>query len=382
MNFQNKKIAFITDKRVMTEYHGIRTLVYSLIYKLNKLGVNVHIVNFELKGKKTVATLINLTEQDLLNRGFNTAKCVGKSRKEILYLLKNNRKEFINSFNRIEAPTLPLGEKFDFDMHFDISILSAPNVYKSELKNINSDRLYCICHDVFLNRFYFASPDEVNVVGNEYSIAYQFADSKNGILCTTEEVKRQCEIFGFGKKKGLKVLPLVLPPGYERVTTISESRDKTAILASPLNKRKGMNLIPHLLNAGNFDRINIFGRPSGCEISDIINFFEGINVENINWWIDIDFETQKELYLNSRVLLFPSVHEGLGIPLLEAYACGCSALVSDTHPLNQLAYEKDVLPADKKSACDKLIEHLEKIPNPKFYQNLIQSKTESFDLQL
>ena len=43
------------------------------------------------------------------------------------------------------------------------------------------------------------------------------------------------------------------------------------------------------------------------------------------------------LYRNARVFVFPSLYEGFGIPIIEAYACGCPIAVSDTSSLPEIA---------------------------------------------
>jgi glycosyltransferase involved in cell wall biosynthesis len=43
------------------------------------------------------------------------------------------------------------------------------------------------------------------------------------------------------------------------------------------------------------------------------------------------------LYRNARVFVFPSLYEGFGIPVLEAFACGCPAVLSDSSSLPEIA---------------------------------------------
>ncbi|HJD98078.1 glycosyltransferase, partial [Mailhella massiliensis] len=43
-----------------------------------------------------------------------------------------------------------------------------------------------------------------------------------------------------------------------------------------------------------------------------------------------------ELYKKCKVLFFPSLSEGLGIPIIEAQLCGCRVLTRNAMPMNQL----------------------------------------------
>ncbi len=384
-----KNIAFITNNLFFTNSHGIRTLTYSLIHKTRKLGLAVHVVNVELKNKETILTELDVTDKDLFNRGFESNTCIGKSKGEILHILKSGKLASFLKKNKMAK--VPSGKTLDPKTRFDTTIMSYPfwsypgfqNPWLNPENTLpNSNKFYLMAYDTIPNRVYLAKPDDavVHRIAYEQQLAYKFADDRDGILCITDDAKKQCQIFGFGKKRGLKVLPLMLPPGYERID-IPLNRDRSVILSAPFNKRKGLSIMPDLLNAGSLDRITIFGQPIE-DIQHIIDFFTKLDTDNVTWWINVDYETQKKLYLNSRVLLFPSISEGLGIPLLEAYACGCSALVSDISPLNKIAFREDILPGDLEAACKILRKHLSKKHDPKFYQKLVHEQTSSFNLSI
>ena len=42
------------------------------------------------------------------------------------------------------------------------------------------------------------------------------------------------------------------------------------------------------------------------------------------------------LYKNAQAFVFPSLYEGFGIPVLEAFCCGCPALLSNTSSLPEV----------------------------------------------
>ena len=74
----------------------------------------------------------------------------------------------------------------------------------------------------------------------------------------------------------------------------------------------------------------------------------------------VDEETLACLYSNALALVFPSLYEGFGLPVLEAMACGCPVICSDAASLPEVAgdaalfidpYEVDGLTA----AMDKLV---------------------------
>lgn len=51
----------------------------------------------------------------------------------------------------------------------------------------------------------------------------------------------------------------------------------------------------------------------------------------------VDNETLRALYCEARALLFPSLEEGFGWPILEAQSCGCAVITSDREPMREIA---------------------------------------------
>ena len=52
--------------------------------------------------------------------------------------------------------------------------------------------------------------------------------------------------------------------------------------------------------------------------------------------VPADDATLLYLYKNARAFIFPSLYEGFGIPVLEAFSCGCPALLSNTSSLPEV----------------------------------------------
>lgn len=68
-----------------------------------------------------------------------------------------------------------------------------------------------------------------------------------------------------------------------------------------------------------------------------------------------------DLYRNAALLLFPSLYEGFGWPVVEANACGCPAVISEIAPLIEAGGDASVLisdPCDIQGAADRVMEVL------------------------
>jgi glycosyltransferase involved in cell wall biosynthesis len=70
------------------------------------------------------------------------------------------------------------------------------------------------------------------------------------------------------------------------------------------------------------------------------------------------------LYGNARLLLFPSLAEGFGWPIVEAQACGCPVVTSNRSPMTEVAGGAAILidPSDPDSAARLIRENLDRLP--------------------
>jgi glycosyltransferase involved in cell wall biosynthesis len=75
--------------------------------------------------------------------------------------------------------------------------------------------------------------------------------------------------------------------------------------------------------------------------------------------IDVAADDLRALYSGAEVLLFPSLAEGFGWPIIEAQACGCRVAVSNRSPLTEIGGEAALyLDPDDPAAAALAIESL------------------------
>ncbi len=83
--------------------------------------------------------------------------------------------------------------------------------------------------------------------------------------------------------------------------------------------------------------------------------------EGVQFFQNVPNSTLVELYRNAELLLFPSLYEGFGWPVIEANACGCPAVVSSAPSLIEAggsAASLIVDPRDIQAGADQVIEVL------------------------
>jgi glycosyltransferase involved in cell wall biosynthesis len=76
--------------------------------------------------------------------------------------------------------------------------------------------------------------------------------------------------------------------------------------------------------------------------------------------VDIDNENLRALYSSATALLFPSLYEGFGWPIIEAQACGCPVFTSNRPPMNDVGGEAAIyLEVDNnyEKAAEKIIDY-------------------------
>jgi glycosyltransferase involved in cell wall biosynthesis len=76
-----------------------------------------------------------------------------------------------------------------------------------------------------------------------------------------------------------------------------------------------------------------------------LNIFEKVHYVKVN---DIIL---KNLYRNAQAFVFPSLYEGFGLPVLEAFSCGCPAVLSNSSSLPEIGGDGAVYfePTEKES---------------------------------
>ena len=98
-------------------------------------------------------------------------------------------------------------------------------------------------------------------------------------------------------------------------------------------------------------RLVMAGKPLTAELRETIR--EERLEDRVIEAVDSTNEELQALYGNALALLFPSLEEGFGWPILEAQACGCAVIATSRPPMTEVAGEAAIFidPADPQAAA-------------------------------
>ncbi|PQV49070.1 glycosyltransferase [Paraburkholderia sp. BL21I4N1] len=115
---------------------------------------------------------------------------------------------------------------------------------------------------------------------------------------------------------------------------------RTVLLVNVLDWRKNLKNIELILTAAarlTSFRLRVVGKER-IGMADALRFFS--NMENlgldVEWYRDVDDAVLANQYAQASVLLFPSVYEGLGLPILEAQEYGVPAITSNVSSCSEV----------------------------------------------
>lgn len=361
---------FVIDNDFFLVHHGCRRMVFMIASLLKNLKKDVTFLFLSGSSQKEY----HISDGFIKNNGFSKNFLVGTSKDEIRNKLSRNPNVFFD-VPVIDREMIMVTD-FDKNEKYDVCIYGGPWLFRSVMDLPSAESYYCIAHDIVPNRNYFSEPEVAGL--RDFAFRHKegycfFATNGNGLLAVTKETCFSLIQYGFASTEAVHTLPIMLPPGFEEVLSKPGKPNGSGILlAAPFDPRKGMALMPDLLNASGVKKLTIFGRPR-CSHDALLKWFDDVNINDISWWMDVGFDKQVELYSSAKLVLFPSLQEGLGLPILEAMSCGTPILVQDIAPTNALVPVRDVLALNFDESIAMICSRLAEDENPGFYKKHLKN---------
>ena len=162
--------------------------------------------------------------------------------------------------------------------------------------------------------------------------------SADGIICISESTKNDLvRIYGLNSKK-IQVIHLASSFRLASIDELSKQRENYILHVGNRAGYKNFSILlaafsDSLLLRNNFTLVAFGGGDFEEDEKKLISEF-GLNNKVIQ--VSGDDMVLRNLYLSSRVLVYPSLYEGFGLPLLEAMALGCPVITSNVSSMPEI----------------------------------------------
>ncbi|MDR0305569.1 MAG: glycosyltransferase family 4 protein [Chitinispirillales bacterium] len=223
------------------------------------------------------------------------------------------------------------------------------------------------CYDVYHPTYYnpmFIDKVDKPIVLTVYDMIHEFFPQDLGILNKKTFIEKSTRIIAISectKNDLLRFYPHINPDKVSVIylgTSWNTSIDLQSV--SHFNMLPASHSSPYILFTGNREKYknftnfilgvaplllkyNLYLKCTGRSFTNAENdllkqqkIFDRTSIQLVN-----DCEL-KELYTNALCFVFPSLYEGFGIPILEAFACGCPLVLSNTSCFPEIAADAGV----------------------------------------
>lgn len=128
-----------------------------------------------------------------------------------------------------------------------------------------------------------------------------------------------------------------LGPTFDRVSLTTNDSNVSQYLLY-VNLRSGRknfySFVAAIKNILKDNNLQLICSGGGCFTQEENVFFKAHGISELVKYVPADDKKLYSLYQNALAFVFPSIYEGFGLPILEAFACGCPVILSDAscHP--------------------------------------------------
>lgn len=182
-----------------------------------------------------------------------------------------------------------------------------------------------------------------NVVDTHRSKLALTREESNRVIVPTESTKADLIRLGFDESV-IRVIPEAAAEVYKESTATEVEKVKRKyrifgkyLLSVGMDPRKNTERIIkafELSKAGKDLKLVFVGQPKYMKVRQSRNVFILGRVEQADMAV---------LYSGAEALVYPSLYEGFGLPILEAFACGTPVITSDLSSMKEVAGQAAVL---------------------------------------
>jgi len=268
----------------------------------------------------------------LIEQKYNTKIAAPIHISEVLKELKNQNTIIGKKIDRIPRFTTKIITRFN-DLFFEYYVQKfKPQIihytYYNKLFNFNNVKKIITIYDLIHEKFY-----------NKKNLKKKSLDSIDRIICISKNTQNELIDYYKVDRNKTSVVYLASKFYYNKSELIKEKNKPYLLFVGDRFGYKNFdNFIKSISRSRllkNKIKIVCFGifPFTKQELEFLKN--EQINLENITF-IKGNDELLKKLYLNSIALVYPSLYEGFGLPIIEAMSLGCPVACSNTSSMKEV----------------------------------------------
>lgn len=236
-------------------------------------------------------------------------------------------------------------KKIDPD-DFDLTIISCPWLIDQNFPKLKSSAgivLDMIPNLLAMNIIRFpGSYVECSRFAHEHLIGYEYYKKTCTKIISISHQTTNDFIETFHEpalsEKFLTILPFANRSSIEH----HNPRSSTILLVNCLDPRKNFEVacrtLSKLNDIKNFNVV-LVGKPRGSDLylKNCFSYLEDSNIQFV-WKVHCSDEELQNLYTSSKALFFPSIYEGLGLPILEAQSRNCPVITSNSSSCIEITF--------------------------------------------
>lgn len=269
----------------------------------------------------------------LQNEGYEVYYGTPKSGKIIQGIIK---KRSVFKANNLNDKEIIWGKSIVNIEKFDVCIFTNPWLCALEVPKITKS--VGIIYDIIPNliascSLRFSSHMNVYRFATEHDIGFKyFLENTQRIICisnaTNKDFKQMYNVEKFDNR-----IITHIPFDFKNNQKIAEPFESTVLLVNVFDWRKNIKNIETIIKYAakkiNF-KIKIIGKER-IDKESVNRFFANLAKEGVQtqWYRDANDTVLNQLYQQTSLLLFPSLYEGLGLPILEAQSFGIPVITSN-----------------------------------------------------
>lgn len=253
----------------------------------------------------------------------------------------------------LRPEVMPLGSTLEAE-GYDVLLITNPWMVKWEGR-LPGRRVLGLVLDLIPNLFGFILAEHKPFAfASQHAAGFRYYETQcDGILTISEATTRNYLDLVRARSTRTTAPPVAtlppLPPYAPAAPAVARTepasgRRRQVVLAGCFDARKGLAELPPLLNglAEEIDDVVVYGMPR-CREQEVEAFFSSLRVRSITWHLSPGPGHVRRIFADSRFLLFPSRHEGLGLPLIEAQLEGCRVATYPASPMRELSLSGSVM---------------------------------------